>query len=70
MHKVWRVAACLQYADGEFLDKKRPFKEYNIEAKTSKNAVKKLKSMFSSCIVTVAGKPECNEMSDSEYDNG
>ena len=49
----WEVVACIQYPNGELVDKNKPFATYHVEANTYKKAVEKLKKDFNMCEVTV-----------------
>lgn len=66
MKKSWSICACLQFVDGELVDKQHPFASYNIEAPTAEKAVEKLKKDFSCCDVTVYGKPALNAVDEEE----
>ena len=59
----WEIVACLQYPDGELLDKSKPFKTYHVEAETMVDAVNKLKEDFNMCNVTIGSKPVAKELS-------
>lgn len=64
--EYWAVTACLQFKDGELLDKNKPFSIYCIEAPTAEKAVEKLKKDFSCCDVTVYGKPAHHAVDEEE----
>ena len=56
----WEVVACLQFKDGELVDKNKPFSTYCVEAPNAKKAIEQLKKDFSCCNVTVYGEPKHN----------
>lgn len=69
-HDVWEVCACLQFVDGDLLDKKKPFKTYYVEADSAENAVQKMKEDFACCNVTLSGKPIHSIVKSEDYENG
>lgn len=69
-HDYWKITACLQFKDGELLDKNRPFSTYCVEAPTASRAIEQLKKDFPCCTVTVYGEPIHDVVSVEEYENG
>lgn len=67
MRDDWRVTCCIQYKNGELLDKKKPFTELHINATSAEDAVNEVKKMFNMCDVTVVGQPVHSLVTDEDY---
>ena len=67
MIDYWKICCCLQYPNGEIVDKELPFKTMNIVAKTADEAKKKIIDNFNMCKVTFWKEPKHISMTEEEY---
>lgn len=68
-HDVWAITACLQFKDGELLDKQKPFKTYYIEAPTAKKAIRSLVEEYPMCNAIIHTMPTHSIVTEAEYEN-
>ena len=64
----WKICYVATYPNGEMLDSDNPFKTANINAKTSAEAIEKLKEEFRGCKIAIHGTPMHSLISEHEYE--